>query len=339
MAKIKQDIVKLQEEYAVSKRKFDDLRDELTRQISTLISKSNIYLAVPVQNRTKSWVSINDKITQKRFTIKSSLFEMQDIVGLRIILLFKKDVQTCVDLIRSNFKIISQYNTEDKLEDNQFGYLSIHQIIELSEDWLRVPTLAEYANIKSEIQIRTLSQHAWAEVSQIFQYKNEDNVPKPLKRSISRISALLETVDLEFERVLLERQAYKREISETKNNPKSQEHLNVDILIKILDEKLPIQNKEPEGKDEEYSELLENLKLLGFNTISDLFTLIDQNYGKALKEDKAEAKNIIENESVFLDANEKSRAEKGVFYNHTGLIRVMLNHHLGKPWWTVINEK
>jgi ppGpp synthetase/RelA/SpoT-type nucleotidyltranferase len=65
-----------------------------------------------------------------------------------------------------------------------------------------------YFRMVFELQLRTLAQHIWAVASHKLQYKREASVPVPIRRSINRVSALLEMVDLEFDRVLLEREQY-----------------------------------------------------------------------------------------------------------------------------------
>ena len=87
-------------------------------------------------------------------------------------------------------------------------YQSLHYIIRIPKHWLKVSTFADLGELKAEIQLRTLAQHIWAATSHKLQYKHEDSVPPPIRRSIYRVSALLETVDLEFERVLAERGTY-----------------------------------------------------------------------------------------------------------------------------------
>jgi putative GTP pyrophosphokinase len=53
-------------------------------------------------------------------------------------------------------------------------------------------------NLKAEIQVRTVLQHAWAAVSHKLQYKVNSEVPIELQRKLFRISALLELADDEF---------------------------------------------------------------------------------------------------------------------------------------------
>ena len=75
----------------------------------------------------------------------------------------------------------------------------------MPDDWLNVPTFREFKGLRAELQIRTLAQQLWAAASHKLQYKRESSVPYPIRRSIHRVAALLETVDLELERVLSER--------------------------------------------------------------------------------------------------------------------------------------
>ena len=340
MAKSKLDSNTIKAEYDLTAPKLEALSMELSRQISILISGHNIHLAVPLQYRPKLWSSVSEKISQGRFTVKKSILEMQDLVGIRIILLFKRDVKTVADLIRPNFKIISEYNTEDKLQDDQFGYSSTHLVIELSEEWLKVPSLKDFASIKCEIQIRTIAQHSWAEASNIFQYKIQENVPKPLKRTIGRISALLETVDLEFERILEERISYVEDIRDIEYSVSSDQELDIEVLRKILDEKLPPENK---LYDEDYADLLKDLRQFNIKQVGGLLQIIDKHYAETKLFDNKIAKAITHNynkngsldSGLGYETNESQieKVKKGFFFSYTGLLRHMIELHVGSKKW------
>ena len=312
------DFQKLQEEHSRLYPECESLCRETLHQITHLIEKTDVKLAVPIQYRAKKWASIQDKLEQGRFSIKKSLKELQDLVGLRIILLFQRDADVIVKLIEESFKKNKKYNTGERLEDNQFGYSSIHIVAAIPEEWLNIPTFSGYKEFKIEFQVRTLSQHSWAEASNIFQYKQEDSVPKPLKRSIGRISALLETVDLEYERLLSDREEYKNQI---KTQKQTNDNLNVDVLAEVLNTMLPQKNKRD---NEDYSDLLDDLKHFGVNTKKDISDLINSYLKPVLKEDIERAKEIISNLSEGDDSPAKQRASEGHFYSHEGLIRVML---------------
>jgi hypothetical protein len=78
----------------------------------------------------------------------------------------------------------------------------VHFVVEFPEPWFVVPTIGPMRGLRAEIQVRTHAQHIWADASHILQYKKESSVAPKTRRDIHRIAALLETVDLEFEKVL-----------------------------------------------------------------------------------------------------------------------------------------
>lgn len=307
---------------------------ELKRQIELLCNENNVNLGFPIQHRTKTLNSIIEKINSNRFNVKKSIKEIQDLAGLRITLIFKRDVKKVAKIIESNLSVLKKYNTQDRLDNNQFGYASLHFVVEVPDEWLKVPTFQGFTNLKAEIQIRTLSQHTWAEASKIIQYKHVNSTPPELLRTISRVSALLETVDLEFEQVLKEKEAYRKDIDETLEQIDKSIKLNVDILEKILDSELPQRYKTGE---EEYGILIEDLSKAGINDISGLINLINSQKESAFKEDLRISNYIINNydpendfnmieieDELFEVDNFEDIKRRGAFYVQDGLIKHML---------------
>lgn len=190
--------------------------------------------------------------------------------------------------------------------------------MKLPEGWLSVAGLGD---LKAEIQVRTLAQHIWAAASHKLQYKHEANVPPPLRRSIHRVSALLETVDLEFERLLGERATYVESDIATLG---SDEPLNVDVAQSLLSELLPSLNR---VDDEPYAELLEDLVHFGVNTTGALRALINKH-----------SQEILRTDANHVDAREAQdeyqgtsfdRIAAGVFFTHVGLTREALCEEFG----------
>jgi len=322
-------------EFILAKSNLNKFKNSLVIQIEQLLESNEIALGFPIQNRTKEWNSISDKVKSGRFSIKKSIFEMQDLVGLRIILLFKPDAQKACDLIEGNLNVTRKYDTLSRLKEDQFGYSSTHFVISIPKEWAKVPTFSNMENYKAEIQIRTLSQHAWAEASKELQYKNEENVPKPLLRSIGRISALLETVDFEFERMLVERSNYLKTLT-TELTTTNTVKLNVDNLKAIVDEILPEIYKD---EDESYSELLQELNYFGIDDTSKLIEFLNKNIKEAIKTDKKIVNEIksAKNQPDFLEKieyfYEPDRINLGVYYSHIGLIREMFDIVFPKEWY------
>ena len=248
----------LKNELESNRLRYEQFCRELKKQIESLLNESDIKLATPIEWRVKEWGSFYDKcISNNKQPI--SIFDMNDIAGLRIICLLADDVKKAENILVNNFNIRKHENTHERLLENQFGYGSIHFEITLKADWIKVPTFKNYKNIIAEIQLRTISQHIWASVSHLLQYKKEQDVPPQLKRSINRTAALLEIIDNEFERLFIERKKLVQ-----KNIIHEETILNIESLKTILNESLPILNKRV---DEPYSILLDELFRFNINTI------------------------------------------------------------------------
>lgn len=299
---------------------------EVGHQLGELLDRGGISLSFPLQSRVKQWQSVAEKLERVPLPI-GELRELQDLIGFRLILQFRRDIDRVCDLLGETFRVIEQYDTSERLKEDQFGYASIHYVIQLPSSWLGVPTMAEFGDFRAEIQVRTTAQHIWAAASHTLQYKNEAAVPPTLRRSIHRVSALLETVDLEFERLLLERDTYR---SDTAAAQKPEEALNVDILEHGLDVYWPSANKEPGRED--YSELLDDLLHFGISTRKQLAGLIEKHRKAVLQEDSiavADARSAADDGAEEYD---QERIARGVYFTHAGLTRLALAHQYGAEW-------
>jgi putative GTP pyrophosphokinase len=283
LRKIISDLKNIKDSYEKIYKKSDRLRVFLVGELKQLIDETDIALGVPIESRVKTWESVQEKIERKMLP-KDNISGIEDIVGVRIILLFKKDVDHVVEIIKSNLVVISSEDTALRLSDTQFGYQSQHFIVEVPSKWLAVPTRIDLEGIRVEIQVRTVSQHIWAAISHKLQYKQEVSVPPPLRRSISRASALLEMVDIEFERFLEARNLYIEQKPEIEN---SHELINVDIIDAVLGKIFPPINKHAE---EDFDELLNELYHFGVNTAKDLSSIMRKHYIEIMKSDMKHAK-------------------------------------------------
>lgn len=295
------------------------LRDELEQLLST----NKISLGVPIEFRVKKLDSFIEKIERQTLSLES-VTDLWDLIGLRVILLFSRDVVKTCELISKTFNVLYKEDTQERLGDSQFGYQSFHYCIQVPENWLSVPTFAPLGKFKAEIQIRTVAQHMWAAASHVLQYKQESNVPLPVRRSIYRVSAILETVDLEFERVLDARESYISNIKPGDAN----ELLNVDSLARAMDSLLPAANKD---ESEPYSDLLPELLDFGIDSTQKLKELLQPHLKQILKDD-ADAVKVFSKRPESLTPNSAARLDKGVFFPHVGLIRRALRMTFGERY-------
>lgn len=315
----------LHTEYKENYPLYEKLCSELVTQIEELISEAEISIIFPIESRVKTWKSILHKC-QRNHINPEKLEEISDIAGLRIILLFRRDLDKICEIIEHNFEIHKKEDTYQRLDTDQFGYGSIHYELTPPESWFIIPTLRHLKGLKAEIQVRTASQHIWAAASHILQYKRESDVPFPIRRSINRAAAILETVDLEFERVLEERGDYLNQL-----NIMDDKTINTDSLRSLLDRILPENNKE---EPEEYAKLLEELSNLNISTVDEVEEIINRNWKKVIEEEEervAECKMELE-KGLELEGTSKERIIKGVFFTHSGLLRNTLVYEFGEKY-------
>ena len=313
----------LKEQHSIYGSVAELFRRVMVEQIDVILSENKLSLGVPIESRVKTLSSIINKDNRKPLKIES-IVDLDDYVGIRLIMLFKRDVEKVISCLKEHFIILKQENKLDELDEDRFGYQSHHYVIQPPEEWLRVPSFSDFKNMKVEVQIRTLSQHIWAAASHKLQYKKEQSVPLPLRRAINRVSALLEVVDFEFERVLSEREGY----VETSRLDRGT-MLDVELLKMIAASELPPDNK---SDDENYDDLLSELIKNKIITVGECIDALKSGLPSAIDEDKAMVRRIISNEDDYDDESELKRARLGVFFTHVGLIRTAIANSMGASY-------
>lgn len=324
----------LQARYGDEKPRLERVRAAMVEQLSALVDDANLTLGVPIESRVKSWASINGKI-QRKGLAPSGLDELDDLIGVRLIFLFQEDVAKFKQsFLGRGFEVFSDEDASLRLRESEFGYQSHHYVVAMPDGWRGVPTLANLVGQKVELQVRTLAQHIWAAASHKLQYKREEGVPPPVRRTINRVSALLETVDLELSRVLVERQAYI-------DSPESSGdgRLDVTAIEAVLDGIYPASNKDLHG--ENYAELLDDLLQLGVSTKAELKRLVQQNYSATMQAEADEVATRVayDDDDDSPGEPESVRLSRGVFFTHTGLARQALEEQFGDAFREVMSKR
>src|SRR5262245_18208430 len=84
---------------------------ELGKQLSYLIEHAGVALAIPVQSRVKEWDSLAKKLRGLP-ECTYGLGDIQDLVGLRLILLFRRDIERVGVAIEKSLRVIRVYDTD-----------------------------------------------------------------------------------------------------------------------------------------------------------------------------------------------------------------------------------
>lgn len=202
---------KILDEFKGKKPTLDLYKDRVINLLVDLL-KENTILIHQINGRTKDFESLGKKIDRKQGKY-TSLGDITDLVGIRIITYLESEVDTVADLIRIEF-CEDKPNSTDKriLKSNQFGYKSLHIVCSLNDKRNALTEYNPYKDIKCEIQIRSILQHAWAEIEHDLGYKGKAAIPEVYVRDFNRLAALLETADKEFDRLKGDLLKYEKEI-------------------------------------------------------------------------------------------------------------------------------
>jgi putative GTP pyrophosphokinase len=203
------------EQYRTTHPIYDAFGKRLAQALEDLLDLNSIPFQV-VEYRTKTIESFSNKILRKGKSYKNPLNDIHDLCGCRIITYYEDDCKKVEALIRNEFDIFDEEmrHTAEFLEDDRFGYLSRHYIVRLGDARRQLGEWKRFEDLKAEIQVRTVIQHAWSAVEHALQYKAETQNPSRLRRRLFRIAGLFELADEEFVAIRDEQDRIKREASE-----------------------------------------------------------------------------------------------------------------------------
>lgn len=168
-----------------------------------------------ISHRLKSLASTREKLGREEKPY-ASLDELHDLLGIRIVTYFPDEVDAVARVIEQEFAIQEDESVDRRaaLDPDRFGYISLHYVVRLTDDRCKLRELSRYAGQPFEIQIRSILQHAWAEIEHDFGYKTRQAIPRSIKRRFARLAGLLEVADSEFQAIREDAIAYQKQVAE-----------------------------------------------------------------------------------------------------------------------------
>lgn len=132
----------------------------------------------------------------------SPLTEITDLAGIRVIVFFPKSLAQVHRAIESDFEITEMKDLgEERIAQGKFGYKSIHYLVKLRPDRTKLPEYRKFKGLTAEVQVRTILQHAWAEMEHDIQYKSTEQIPSSIQRRFIALAGMLEIADREFQAI------------------------------------------------------------------------------------------------------------------------------------------
>jgi len=240
------DLEAVRKQWFADQDKFQQFAEYISELLARGVQRTGIL--AQCDYRAKTMESLIRKLIRKPEHTYESL---SDKAGVRIVVRYKHEIDPIVDIAA---EILDRDDPEDKadfLKADTFGYLGVHAQVRLRRDDEFV-ALYPTEKFQSEMQVRTLAQHLWAEMAHNTVYKSESMLrplPGQTQRRIYMLAGMVELTDDEFNRIdaemptvpefqilkALERNYYKLTVR------RSDPELSLDV-IRLL---LPLYGREP----------------------------------------------------------------------------------------------
>ena len=166
-----------------------NIATSLLENLSELFSKGeHIDRIVTRVKSRQSFIDKASKVISDKPKYLDPFQEIQDIVGARIVVFYKSDIEPISKIAEKAFNPVERHQLIPE-DENEFGYEGLHYVLFLP------PHIAgQYRSISNiptffELQIKTLYQHAWAQAEHGLGYKVGVPIDRETKRKLAFVAA------------------------------------------------------------------------------------------------------------------------------------------------------
>ena len=202
------------------------------------------------------------------------LDEITDLAGVRIITFFPRTVVSVGACIREEFEVLEHADlSRTLLQEERFGYQSEHYLVKLSSKRTALPEYKQHLDLVAEVQVRTILQHAWAEIEHDIQYKSSITIPNTIRRRFMALAGTLEIADREFQAIQDEDKQLKQQVrTSVEEGVLDQLEITADALRSYLDRRI---GSDARTTDFSFEYTARMLRRLGFTTIDQVNACIE----------------------------------------------------------------
>ena len=263
------------QEYKDKHPQFEEAESKVILLLKHTFKDAGLHVA-SVESRIKTERSLAGKLERKGQKYKS-LADITDVLGIRVITYYIDDVDKIATAIERMFEVDWE-NSIDKRKIHtidSFGYVSLHYVCSM-----------EGFPYRFEVQMRTVLQHAWANLDHDTGYKSGVEIPKRYLRSMSRLAGMLELIDEEFSKIRSELTDYRRKIQKLVSSGNLDEvPLDLDSFrsflelepFKQINKKIAAVNQ-AEIQEVSLLPYLAVFKGIGCNTLGDIQNIINTSF-------------------------------------------------------------
>ena len=194
-------------EYLKVQSFYADLAAVIAQILEECLKRREIKV-LSVQHRAKTPTSLEAKAAipseadPNKPKYPEPLRQITDLAGVRIIAYFPGTLADVDRLLNEELNVVEQFNKgEELIEEERFGYQSIHYLVQIKPDRARLAEYGRFSDAVAEVQVRTILQHAWAEIEHDIQYKSSTAIPTEIRRRFMALAGMLEIADREFQAI------------------------------------------------------------------------------------------------------------------------------------------
>ena len=174
------------------------VKDDLENAKNNL---SNLYQYDVINNincRVKTPDSIIKKMKRKQYDLnyKNLIENVEDIAGIRVVCPFKNDVFKVVKIIEDNPNLEILQKKDYITKPKKSGYSGYHIIAQTP-----VNIGDAFANVKTEIQIKTMAMDFWSSTEHKLKYKAKNKLSKADSKKMVKYAKIINKMDNEIMKI------------------------------------------------------------------------------------------------------------------------------------------
>jgi putative GTP pyrophosphokinase len=244
-----------------------------------------------IESRAKSLESLGEKVVTPSDSdvdvpkYSTPLQQITDLAGVRVITFFPRTLNAVDGAIRHQFTVKEVVDhTQSLHRSERFGYQSVHYLVTLNDERARLPEYQNFRNLVAEIQIRTVLQHAWAEIEHDIQYKSSITIPDQIRRRFMALAGMLEIADREFQAIQDSDTSLRQEARQlVREGSLDKVEITADALRSYLDKRLGSDSRMSDYSYDWTARLLRRLGFVNFQQVDDcLGSLNDDHLSRAV---------------------------------------------------------
>lgn len=182
------------------------ISDVVTEALVDLVAPTNVeyFLKAVVKPRLKGDLKLVEKAFYRNKAYSDPYKDITDKVGTRFVVLLGRDVRTVQAALEGISGWTRSHDRDYEEEQNKnpisFEYAAVHFVVR-PESQIEINGLVVPAGTPCEVQIKTILQHAYSELTHDTIYKPQIRATPEMQRNAAKSMALLEATNDYFEKV------------------------------------------------------------------------------------------------------------------------------------------